>query len=206
MGSALVHARNWRLACFGSLALVGLSTLGLVYLGAQPKAVAHVIEVDRVGAATYRGPVGAEPYVPSDAVITYHLRRFVSDTREISSDLAVVKRNWVDAYNLVTARGGRMLTAYVEAPEHDPFRRAQDQRVTLEFLSTVRISEDSWQVDWRESTFNKDGAPAGPGASWRAMLRTVLAAPKDAEAMRKNPIGLFVDEFHWDKVGAGDTP
>ena len=64
----------------------------MIYLGALPKAVPHIIEVDRLGAASYRGPVGQTDYVPTEAVITYHLRRFVEDTREISSDLAVLKQ------------------------------------------------------------------------------------------------------------------
>jgi type IV secretory pathway TrbF-like protein len=33
------------------------------------------------------------------------------------------------------------------------------------------------------------------------MLRTLLQEPKSAEAMSKNPIGLYVDELHWDRVG-----
>jgi type IV secretory pathway TrbF-like protein len=33
------------------------------------------------------------------------------------------------------------------------------------------------------------------------MLRTLLAPPKTTEAMKKNPIGLYIDELHWDKVG-----
>jgi len=201
MGSSIAQAKNWRLACFGSLGVVGLSTLGLVYLGALPKAVPHIIEIDKLGAASYRGPVGQTGYVPPDAVITYHLRRFLSDTREISSDFAVLKRNWLDAYTLVTPRGGNMLTAYVQAPEHDPFRRAQDERVTVEFLSAVRVSGDTWQVDWRESSWDKNGSPAGAPVTWRAMLRTLLQLPKTAEAMSRNPIGLYIDELHWDKVG-----
>ena len=100
----------------------------------------HIIEVDRLGAASYHGPVGQADYVPTDAVITYHLRRFIEDTREISSDLAVLKRNWLDAYTLLTPRGGRMLSAFVQKPENDPFRRAQDERVTVEVLSTVRVA------------------------------------------------------------------
>ena len=31
---------------------------GMIYLGAMPKAVPHIIEVDRLGAAVYLGPVG----------------------------------------------------------------------------------------------------------------------------------------------------
>jgi type IV secretory pathway TrbF-like protein len=201
MGSAVVQAKNWRLATFASLAAVLVSTLGMIYLGAQPKAVPHIIEVDRLGAASYHGPVGLSDYVPTEAVITYHLRRFIEDTREISSDLAVLKRNWLDAYTLLTPRGGNMLSAFVQKPENDPFRRAQDERVTVEILSAVRAAGDTWQVDWRESSWDKGGSPLGAPVIWRAMLRTVVALPKTAEAMRNNPIGLYIDELHWDKVG-----
>jgi type IV secretory pathway TrbF-like protein len=201
MGSAVVQAANWRLATFVALGAVVLSLGGLVYLGKQPKVVPHVIEVDRLGAATYRGPVGETQYVPSDAVITYHLRRFIEDTREISSDLAVLKHNWLDAYTLLTPQGGNMLSAFVQKPENDPFRRAQEERVTVEILSAVRVSGDTWQVDWRESTWDKGGNPGAPPVVWRAMLRTLLQAPMNAEAMSKNPIGLYIDELHWSKVG-----
>jgi type IV secretory pathway TrbF-like protein len=201
MGSALVHAKNWRLATFASLASVLVSTFGMIYLGALPKAVPHIIEVDRLGAASYHGPVGQSDYVPTEAVITYHLRRFIEDTREISSDLAVLKQNWLDAYTLLTPRGGNMLSAFVQKPENDPFRRAQDERVTVEILSAVRAAGDTWQIDWRESSWDKGGSPLGAPVIWRAMLRTLVAAPKTAEAMRKNPIGLYIDELHWDKVG-----
>ena len=201
MGSALVHAKNWRLATFASTGAVLLMAGGLIYLGSLPKAVPHIIEVDRLGAAVYHGPVGETRYVPSDAVVSYHLRRFVTDTREISSDLAVLKSNWLDAYALLTPRGGNMLSAFVQKPENDPFRRAQDERVTVEILSTVRAAGDTWQVDWRESSWDKNGALLGAPVTWRAMLRTLLAPPKTAEAMKKNPIGLYIDELHWDKVG-----
>ena len=201
MGSAIVQAKNWRLATFVSLGGLTLGVLGMIYLGRLPKAVPHIIEVDRLGAASYRGPVGETNYVPSDAVITYHLRRFLADTREISSDLGVLKRNWLDAYSLVTPRGGNMLSAFVQNPQNDPFRRAQEEHVTVEFLSAVRVSGDTWQVDWRESAWDKNGSPSAPPATWRAMLRTLLREPKSAEAMSKNPIGLYIDELHWDKVG-----
>jgi type IV secretion system protein TrbF len=201
MGSAVVQAKNWRLATFASLASVFLATAGMIYLSALPKAVPHIIEVDRLGAATYHGPVGQTDYVPTEAVITYHLRRFIEDTREISSDLAVVKHNWLDAYTLLTPRGGNMLSAFVQKPENDPFRRAQDERVTIEILSVVRAAGDTWQIDWRESSWDKGGSPLGEPVIWRAMLRTVVATPKTAEAMQKNPIGLYIDELHWDKVG-----
>jgi type IV secretory pathway TrbF-like protein len=202
MGTALEHARNWRRAAFASSAVVLASVVGLVVLGMQPKAVPHIIEVDHLGAATYRGPITqtGSDYTPSEAVIKYHLHRFLEDTRTISSDAVVLKHNWLDAYVLVTPRGGNMLSAFVQRPENDPFRRAQDERVAIEVLSAVRVSNDTWQIDWRETVSDKNGSPSSAPAVWRGMFHIVLNRPKTEEEMAKNPIGLYVDEFHWDKV------
>jgi type IV secretion system protein VirB5 len=200
MGSAIVHARNWRLATFVALAAVLLSILGMIYLGRLPKAVPHIIEVDHLGGATYRGPVGSTEYTPSDAVVKYHLQRFVEDTRAISSDAAVLKKNWLDAYAAVTPKAANMLTAYVKTPEHDPFRRAQDGRVTIETVSTVRVSQDTWQIDWRETTWDTHGSPVGVPVLWRGMFKVLIQPATSEDAMSKNPIGLYVDEFHWDTV------
>jgi type IV secretory pathway TrbF-like protein len=67
MGGAVVHARSWRLATLLALGLV------LVALG------------------TVGQPAGE--YRLSDASISYHLRRFIEQTRGISSGQALVKRN-----------------------------------------------------------------------------------------------------------------
>jgi type IV secretory pathway TrbF-like protein len=200
MGSAIVHARNWRLASFATLAALFVAILGMIYLGRLPKAVPHIIEVDHLGGATYRGPVGETQYTPSDAVVRYHLQRFVENTRTISSDVAVLKKNWFDAYTAVTPKAANMLTAYVQAPEHDPFRRAQEGRVTLQTVSTVRVSQDTWQLDWRETTWDTHGTPVGAPTLWRGMFKISLQPPTTEAAMAANPIGLYVDEFHWDTV------
>lgn len=203
MGSAIVQARQWRRATLASLAVLGLAVIAMAYLGARPKVVPHIIEVDHLGAAVYRGAAGesADAYVPSEAAIKYDLQRFLEDTRSVSSDAAVVKRNWLDAYALVTSKGGNMLTAYVSAPEHDPLRRSADgQRVSIEVVSEARVSQDTWQVDWREAQWDKSGAPAGEPVLMRGMFRVIVRAPKTEEAMRRNPIGLYIDELHWDAI------
>jgi type IV secretory pathway TrbF-like protein len=201
MGSAIVQAKNWRLAAFASLGLVFVALLGVIYLGSKPKAVPHIIEIDQLGNATYRGAVGSATYTPSESIIRYHLRRFIEDTRTISADQALLKRNWLDAYALVTRNGGNMLTAYVQKPENEPFRRSQEERVTVEVLALVAVSKDTWQIDWREKRWDRNGNPMGD-VLWRGMLRILLQTPKTEESMVRNPIGLYIDEFHWDKVSS----
>ena len=92
-----------------------------------------------------------------------------------------------------------MLTAWVSKPENDPFKRAAEGRVTLDVVAMVRVSADMWQIDWREMEWDRGGSPTGTSV-WRGMFRVQTNAPKTEEAMIKNPIGLYVDEFHWDKV------
>jgi type IV secretion system protein VirB5 len=202
MGTAVIHAKNWRLATFVSLGVLVLSTGGMIFLGSRPKAVPHIVQIDAIGAPTHLGPLApsGETYVPSEATLKYHLRRFVEDTRSISSDAALLRKNWLDAYNLVTPRGANMLTAYVGKPENDPFKRSAEQRVTVEVAAMVKVSTDTWQIDWRESTWDKSGAPAGSPSVWRGMFKISMQLPTTEEAITKNPVGLFVDEFHWDKV------
>lgn len=199
IGSTVVQARNWRLATFLSLGLVLMSIIGLVYLGAQPKAVPHIVEIDRLGVPAYRGPVGqtARDFRPGEASIRYHLRRFIDDTRTVSSDVAVLKQNWLDAYTVVTANAANQLSTY--AQKASPFERSQLERVSVEVTSMVPLSKNTWQIDWREVTWDKTGNQTA-SAVWRASVRIQIKLPETEEALAANPIGLYIDEFHWSRV------
>ena len=200
MGSAVVHAKNWRLAAFAQLGLHLFAMIGLIYLGAQPKTVPLVVEVDKLGAPRYVGAVdqAARDFKPSPVSLQYHLRRFVDDTRSISSDAAVLKRNWLDAYKLVTPSGANQLNAYV----HDagPFKQLDDQvRVSVQVTVVVPLSAETWQVDWTETTWDQSGNPTNASA-WRGNFRIVLRPPESEEDLAANPLGLFIDEFHWARL------
>jgi type IV secretion system protein VirB5 len=199
MGAAVIQARNWRLATLLSLGLVLVSLIGTIYLGAQPKAVPHIVQIDRIGAPAYLGAVGqaARDYKPSDASLKYHLRRFIGSTRTVSSDPAVMKRNWIDAYALITQSAANHLNAY--AQQVDPFKRAERERVSVDVASVVQLSSDTWQADWVEKTWDKSGNEIDAGV-WRGTFRVLVRTPETEEQMAANPIGLFIDEFHWSKV------
>lgn len=199
MGTAVLQARNWRLATLLALGVVLVAVVGIIYLGAQPKAIPHIVQVDRMGAPTYLGPVGQSlrEYKPSDASLKYHLRRFISSTRSISSDPAVMKRNWIDAYTLITQNAANHLNAY--AQETDPFKRREQERITVDVASIVQLSADTWQADWIEKAWDKAGSEIGSSV-WRGTFRVIVRTPESEEQLASNPIGLFIDEFHWSKV------
>jgi type IV secretion system protein VirB5 len=201
MGTLVVQAKNWRLATFFSLALVLLALLGMVYLGTLPKLSPHIVEVNtQSGAAHYKGPPlapSATAFTPSRALITYHLRRFILDVRELSSDKALVKQNCLDAYHFLSSEGASILNEYFR--QHNPLERVGLERVTVEVTSMVQMSKDSWQCDWSETRWNMHGKKTG-STLWRGIFRLALKAPKHQTQLEQNPIGLFIEEFHWSEV------
>lgn len=199
IGSARVQAHNWRLAALLVILCVALPSIaGLVYVSAQPKPV-HIIEVSADGSAQYRGVGGRayNNYKPSDASVKYHLRRFVNNTRMITSDQAVLKGNWLDAYNFVTQNARNTLNGYVQ--NSNPFERAITERIGVAITAMVQVSADTWQVDWIESKWNDKGLSLGDD-HWRGMFKVVLQQPADEEQLAVNPIGLYIDELHWSKI------
>jgi type IV secretory pathway TrbF-like protein len=202
MGSAVIQAKNWRLLSFAVTGLLFASLAGNVYLGKQPKAVPHIVDVDALGAPTYRGPAEAltAHFTPSEPLIRYQVRRFIELTRTVSSDNVLLRKYWVDVYKMLTTGGSTLLTDWVHEHEHNPFERAPKETNSIEILSAVPLSASSWQVDWRETTWTRNGQPSGKPIVWRALLQVVLHAPETAQQIVDNPLGVFIDEFHWDQI------
>ena len=99
MGSALVRAKNWRLAFFGQTALCALLAGGFIWQGAQASITPYVIEVDDRGGVKAVGPA-QNSFDPSDAQIANQLARFIKNVRSVSIDPVVLRDNWLDAYSL----------------------------------------------------------------------------------------------------------
>jgi type IV secretory pathway TrbF-like protein len=199
MGSLAVQAYHWRLACFVLAVGFSVQTAGTIYLGTLPKAATHVVELDRLGAARYVGPIANASYKPGAESIRYYLRQFVHHTRCLTSDTDVLKTWWIVAYRFLTPPASTALTTYVQA--NSPFTRAQEQRVGVEFTALIPLSADTWQVDWREITTDKDGNQIS-SLNWRATFRVVIRSldPAKDEIIDDNPLGIFIDEFHWTRL------
>ena len=201
IGSARVQARNWRLMSFGCLALsVGLSG-GLLWQSMQSRVVPYVVEVDRFGEARAVAPA-IQNYRPADAQIAWHLGRFITNVRSVSTDPVLVRQNWLAAYDFATDRAALFLNEY--ARTNDPFSAIGTRSVSVQVTSVVRASDSSFQVKWTEQVFER-GSLAGT-TRWTAILTVVIQPPHTADALRKNPLGLFVNAIDWSRELDGAAP
>ena len=201
VGSARVQAHNWRLVAVGSLGLSLLLAAILLWIGQTSAIVPYIVEVDSSGGARAVGPA-AETYAPNDAQIGYHLARFVDNVRALSIDPVVVRQNWLKAYDFVTDKAAVTLNEY--ARENDPFARVGRQTVAVDVTSVVRASDTSFQVRWLERTF--EGGALRDTKRLTGLFSIVITPPRTVDAVRKNPLGIYVHAFNWSQdVTTGES-
>ncbi|NVN37741.1 conjugal transfer protein TrbF [Komagataeibacter swingsii] len=194
IGSARVQARNWRLMAFGSLFLSAGLGVGLVWQSARGTITPWVVQVDRLGQAQVVAPATAG-YMPADPQIAWYLAQFVHDVRALSSDPVVVRQNWLRAYDFTTTSGAQALNDYARL--NDPFSRIGHEQVEVDIASVIRASPASFRIAWTERHY-RDGAFVGT-ERWTAIVSIVLRTPRDADHLRKNPLGIYVSAINWSK-------
>jgi len=194
IGAARVQARSWRLMAFGCLGLAGALSGGLLWQSLQSRVVPYVVEVDRLGEPRALAPAD-RTYHPTDPQIAWHLARFIRDVRGVSLDPVLMKADWLEAYDFVTRRGAQRLDGYARAA--DPFGRIGERTVGVAVTSVVRASERSFQVKWIETAYER-GNETGR-SHWTGILTVVIRPPATAEALRRNPLGLYVDAIDWSR-------
>jgi len=194
IGSARVQAKNWRLMAFGSLLLSCGLAAGLVWQSTHGTVVPWVVEIDQLGEARAVAPATAD-YTPSDPQIAWYLARFIKDVRAAPADPVVVRQNWLQAYDFTTTAGAAALNDYARA--NDPFAKLGKQQIAVDVSSVIRASADSFRVAWIERRY-QDGALADT-TRWTAILTIIIQPPTDADRLRKNPLGVYVNAINWSK-------
>ena len=194
IGSARVQARSWRLAFFGSLLLSGGLAGGLVWQSARGTITPWVVEVDKLGEARAVAPADAD-YRPTDPQTAFHLARFIEHVRAIPADPVVLRKDWLSAYDFTTAAGARALNDH--ARNNDPFAEVGKFQVAVDVSSVIRASKDSFRIAWTERRY-QDGSLIET-SRWSAILTVTHLPPRTPDALRRNPLGVFVTAISWSK-------
>lgn len=107
----------------------------------------------------------------------------------------IVRQNWLRAYEFTTDRGAAGLNDYARA--NDPFAKVGKRQVAVEVSSVIRASPDSFRVAWFERSY-ENGQLAGT-ERWTAILTIALQQPRDADRLKQNPLGIYVNAISWSK-------
>ena len=106
-----------------------------------------------------------------------------------------MRQNWLRAYDFTTSAGAIALNEYARA--NDPFAKVGKQQIAIDVSSVIRASPTSFRVAWTERRY-QDGALADT-ARWTAILTVLVQTPSDADTLRKNPLGIYVNAINWSR-------
>jgi len=194
IGSARVQAKNWRYMAFGSLILSAGFASALVWQSARGTVVPWVVQVDRLGQAQAIAPANAD-YRPTDPQIAWHLGHFIEQVRSIPADPIIVRQNWLRAYEWTTDRGASALNDY--ARTNDPFTKVGKQQIAVDVSSVIRASPDSFRVAWTERHY--ENGQLSVTERWTAILTVAVQPSRDAERLKANPLGIYVNAISWSR-------
>ena len=194
IGSARVQARNWRFMAFGCLALSAGFAAALVVQSARGTVVPWIVQVDKLGQAQTVAAATAD-YRPTDPQIAWHLARFIEQVRSVPADPIIVRQNWLRAYEWTTDRGAAALNDYARV--NDPFTKVGKQQVAVEVSSVIRASPESFRIAWIERRY--ENGQLSTTERWTAILTIVVQPPRDAERLKANPLGIYVNAINWSR-------
>lgn len=194
IGSARVQASNWRLMAFACLLLSGGLASGLVWQSVRGTVTPWVVQVDHVGQVQAVAPADSS-YQPTDPQIAFHLARFIEDVRGLPTDGIVLRQGWLRAYDFTTDRGAAALNDY--ARTNDPFANLGKRQISIEVSSVIRASPTSFRIAWIQRAYENGSLSATE--RWTAILTVVIDMPRDADRLRKNPLGVYVNAINWSK-------
>jgi type IV secretory pathway TrbF-like protein len=204
VGGVVSSRQAWQVVGILSL-LIALSAVGgMIHIGSQSKFVPYVVEVDKLGQAVAVAPAQRAALV-DQRVVHASVASFINDIRLVTPDVALQRRAVFRLYSMLsandpaTAKTNEWLNG---TGGSSPFKRAAKETVSTEIVSVIPQTPETWQVDWMETTRDRQGVAKAQGVRMRALVTvyTVAATSNTTEEqIRNNPLGIYVRDFSWSR-------
>lgn len=189
------RARWYIISIVQMLVIIALSA-SLTWAVTLPKKIPVVITVLPWGEAKYVGDVSSYSYenmnVPEPAYI-YQVEKFIQNYRTIPTDGDILNDNITTLYHMISQAVASRLTPAIRS--ENPFKDLGTKKRTITIESTIRVSGNTWQVDYIETTTGKDSGTK----RYRGIITTSRKTPpKKSEKL--NPLGIYIDDFNLSEI------
>lgn len=205
VGSVIAQRQSWQLISLLSLLIALAAVGGMIHLGSQSKFIPYVVEVDKLGQTVAAGPLTAAAKA-DPRIVHAAVAEFIGDARIVTPDVALQRRAVFRVYaklspnDPATAKMNEWLNGHAQA---SPFKRAEKEMVNVEIRTVLPQSPDTWQVDWVETSRDRQGTVKGAPVTMRALVTVYTAEVSSQttdEQLRNNPMSIFVRDFSWSRI------
>ncbi len=194
-GDYIAIAKRWRLFAMFSILLACICVFGVIYFASQNKLIPYVVEVDKRG-ATVTVYKNTQMRDINPVVVKAQLGQFIRDLRTVSADMTVQKQAINRLYTHLDNVSQATTVINQFFTNNTPFKRAEKVIVSIDIKQILPLSEKTWQVEWSEHTFGRDGKSQGV-KNYTATMTVSIGNQISEQSILLNPIGLMIEEIHW---------
>jgi len=194
-GDYIHQARHWRTVAIFCAIAAAVSVSGVVYVGAQSKIVPYVVEVDKLGAVAAVDRADRATAVDG-RVIKAFLARFVTDWRTVTIDRQAQKAAIDRLYAMLPSGSIALGKLNEHFRAHNPFGLAATESVAVAVTNLLLISDQTWQVEWQETTRDRRGAVQSI-VRMKASIIVGVKPPTEESLILINPLGVYVTDLNW---------
>lgn len=193
---AIKSARLWRLSTVIALVVALVACVGMVIVTSRSsiQPVLVVLSKDFIPIG-----VGGSSDLPADSDILTKsmLAKVVRYMRTVSVDKTVQQNylQYLSQFMRRSTRGHNKVMEMLTISETNPFQRALHVSVDVSIQIMLRQSENTWQVEWIETTRDMNGNVTDT-ARFRGNFIYAIATDITKESLLVNPIGFSVVDFN----------
>lgn len=202
ISSQVAQRKMWQVVAL--IALMGclLCIMGIIYIGSLSKVQPYIIEVDSFNRSKFEGflPQYANNSI-DERVITVLLSDFIYDSRSVSSDPDVQMRNINRLFSKLTNTDtaySKLVETLNSESKYNPFTRARTETVDIKINSILKISQNSYQIEWSEVLRDRKNAGQITNTLYfKSIVNIKFVNTKDFNfaQLQRNPLGLYVTDF-----------
>lgn len=186
---------NLRLMLLGSLAIGVIAVGGMVALALQNKVVPYVVELNGNSemVRVTRADVAEKP---TDNMVMASLRLFVIGARTVFLDRRAQQMQMNTAYSMILAGSPAYKAMEDFHTANNPYEKSKTETVEVAVSSFPKISDDTWQVEWTETTKQLSGKVLSV-RNWQGTFKVKIIPPTDVNQISVNPFGIYVEWLSW---------
>jgi len=203
---SLVSQRQaWQLVGLMAMLIALAAVGGLIHTAQQSKFIPYVIEVDKLGRTVAAGQLQSSTKV-DHRVVNAALADWIGCARLVTPDIRLQEKCIYRVYSMLSGNdpAKAKMDDFMKSPEHNPMARAANEIVNIEITTIIPQTPETWQVEWIETTRERQGgAMQSAPVAWRALITTYVADTTTAttdEQLRLNPLGIFIRDYSWSRI------
>jgi type IV secretion system protein VirB5 len=199
-GTLVTREKAWKVAFFIEGIIVLCLVFSLMSVVKKSSVVPFVVAVNDLHQVVGAG-FATESKLSDPLVVQAKLAQYIENARAVSSDGSVTRQRLQETFASTTARSPAYTYLRENWMTNSPFARAQKETVEVEVQRVLQISQNSYEVDWTETTRDARDGGVLRKEQWKGILGiSILPLEKKAdETLVKNPLGIFVNSITWSK-------